>query len=162
MFWELTEMKRMEAQEEGVDAPEPVGRFVLHRHTDAGGEHFDLRLENGDCLVGWRIAGAALEAGCWATEKLPHPISWLEQDRDAYREASGVYGWRFREEGRCSMLLRGEDETVALTLERCAMPQVNAMRALADVARAHRLSLAALSGLAEDGWTARTRAVERF
>ncbi len=162
MFWEVTEIKRMEAQGGEADAPEPVGRFVLHRHTDAGGEHFDLRLENGDCLVGFRIAGAALEAGCWATEKLPHPVSWLEQDRDAHRERSGVYGWLSREEGRCSMLLRSEDETVALTLERCPAPQVDAMRALADVARAHRVSLAALPGLAEDGWTARTRAVERF
>ncbi len=162
MFWEVTEIKRMAADPQEAATPEAAGRFVLHRHTDAGGAHFDLRLESGGCLVGWRIAGAALEPGCWATEKMPHPASWLEEDRDALREKDGVYAWHYREDNRCGILLRDAKETVSITLERCAEPQVDSIRALAGVARTHQLPLAALSGLAEDGWTARTRAVERF
>ncbi len=157
MFWEVTEIERLTvAPDEGV-MPEAAGRFVLHRHRDAGGDHFDLRLEQGDCLTGWRIAGDTLEAGCWATKKMPHPTTWLEQDRDARREKCGTYAWRFQEEGRCGLLL-----TDAITLERCDGLSVAAIRALAAMARAHRISLAALPGLAEDGLTARSRSVERF
>jgi hypothetical protein len=78
MYWKLSEMRR-----EPSDGAPPVGekRFVLHRHVDADGPHLDLRLEAGNCLLGWRIAGEELNPGCWASEKAPHPKSWLDEDR---------------------------------------------------------------------------------
>lgn len=162
MFWEVMEITKTAVENREEAPPENTGRFVLHRHEDAGGAHFDLRLENGDCLVGWRIAGEALEAGCWATEKRPHPTAWLEQDRDALREKDGLYRWQYRDENRCSLALTEGNGTTVMTLERREAPSVEVIRALAGMAKAHGLSAAALPGLAEDGLTARNRAVERF
>lgn len=158
MYWQITEIKRKEAQ----PAEETAGRFVLHQHRDEGGAHFDLRLETGDCLSGWRVAGETFETGCWATEKLPHPAAWLEQDRDARREQDGAYAWRYRDAQRCCVALTSGDETTEVTLERCPGPSVEEVRALTAMASERGLAFAALPGLVEDGLTARTRAVERF
>jgi hypothetical protein len=159
MFWRIAEIKRSEAIH---DTEENTGRFVLHKHRDGEGDHHDLRLENGNCLVGWRIAGPALETGCWATEKMPHPTAWLEEDRDAVREKNGVYAWRFQDADHRRIALMGTDETIEVTLERCAEPSTDAVRALAGMAQKHHLSMAALPELIADGLAARSRSVERF
>lgn len=158
MYWEITEIKEMKAAPEGASA----GRFVLHRHHDGEGAHFDLRLESGDCLVGWRIAGDQLEAGCWATEKMPHPPAWLEEDRDAKRENAGVYSWQHQGEDRCSLVLTGTKGATLLTLNRRSGPTVDEVRALATLALEHDQTPSTLPQLVEDGLTARARSVERF
>lgn len=68
MYWQLTQMLRQEPEPSAMDAP----CFVLHKHDDASGPHHDLRLEEGNCLLGFRIAGDTVEPGCWATEKIPY------------------------------------------------------------------------------------------
>ena len=158
MYWQITDIKRTEA----VPSEETAGRFVLHRHRDEGGAHFDLRLETGDFLAGWRVAGETFEPGCWATEKLPHPPAWLEQDRDARREKDGAYALRYRDARRCCVALTDGDETMEVTLERCAGPSVEDLRALAATAADRGLAFAALPALVEDGVAARARSVERF
>ena len=72
MLWNLTNEKR---SEEDRVAPEHCdGRFVLHRHHDADGPHLDLRLEQDNFLLGWRIDASGLDEECWATEKRPQSI----------------------------------------------------------------------------------------
>ena len=74
MYWELDGC-RVESSAQTL----PVeGRFVLQRHWDAEGEHLDLRLEEGECLMGWRVAGNSLAGKPWAREKGPHAKSWLQ------------------------------------------------------------------------------------
>lgn len=158
MYWEVTEIRALETAPE----EEPAGRFVLHRHCDGDGAHFDLRLEHGDCLAGWRIAGERLETGCWATEKLPHPLRWLEEDGDARRENAGAYAWRQQDDNERSLVLKDAEGATLITLKRCASPTVEEVRALAALAAEHGQTPAALSTLAADGLTARARSVERF
>lgn len=158
MFWQVTEIKHVETDTGGEEA----GRFVLHRHQDAEGGHLDLRLECGEYLAGWRIAGERLEEGCWATEKMPHPVRWLEQDGDAQREMAGAFAWR-RQDADCRIVaLTDGDAVTEVTLKRCEGPSVSAIRALMETAHAHGQAAAALPTLLEDGLTARARAVERF
>ena len=52
MYWQITRMTKREPEPSETDAP----RFVLHRHEDASGVHHDLRLENGNCLLGFASA----------------------------------------------------------------------------------------------------------
>lgn len=158
MFWQVREIKRMETEK----AEDGAGRFVLHRHTDAEGPHLDLRLECGDYLAGWRIAGEHLEEGCWATEKMPHPASWLDQDGEGLREMAGTYAWHMRDAGRSTVALTEGNTVTVLNLERCEGPSVAEIRALVETAHAHGQAAASLPGLIEDGMTARARAVERF
>ena len=158
MFWQVTEIKRMETAPGGEEA----GRFVLHGHRDAGGAHLDLRLECGEYLAGWRIAGERLEEGCWATEKLPHPARWLEQDGDARREMAGTFAWR-RQDPECRVVALTDGDTVTeVTLKRCEGPSVEDVRALVERVHAHGQAASALPALVEDGITARARAMERF
>ncbi len=158
MYWEVTEVTRAAAM-----PTEEVGpRFVLHRHEDEGGVHHDLRLESGNCLVGFRVAGDALEAGCWATEKMPHPKRWLGSDGEAQRVLAGTYGWRTAGPGRRTLRLYGADATMTLCFERCAAPGVATVRALAQQARALQVDVARLGDLAADGLAARRNAIARF
>ncbi len=158
MYWKITEMTRQEAGAPAADA----SRFVLHRHQDAEGVHHDLRLEDGNCLLGFRIAGQALEAGCWATEKMPHPKEWLQQDRDAQRVLAGNYGWRDTEPNHRELLLHSGEATVTLHFERCAALPVESVRALATLAQEQHVALNGLPALVEDGLAARRNAMARF
>lgn len=158
MFWQVTEIKQVETAPGGEEA----GRFVLHGHRDAGGAHLDLRLECGEYLAGWRIAGERLEEGCWATEKMPHPACWLEQDGDARRERAGTFAWR-RQDADCRVVALSDGDSVTeITLKRWDGLSVEDIRALAATAQAHGQAASALPALVEDGIIARARAVERF
>ena len=63
MFWKVAQLEQTKAPADFA----PTGRFVLQRHTDAQGEHLDLRIEADGHLRGWRIDAATLNAGAWAT-----------------------------------------------------------------------------------------------
>lgn len=158
MYWEITEMSRAAPQ----DAPEGAERFVLHRHVDGSGAHIDLRLESGNCLLGWRIASESLEPGCWATEKMPHPTRWLEEDGDMCRADAGVYAWHEQDADTRALALHGRDGTTTLRFTRVAAPPVESIRALTGLARAHRHPLDRLESLAADGVEARRNAIARF
>ncbi len=158
MFWSLT------CDDDAPDdaAFQPQGRFVLHRHRDADGPHLDLRLEQDDALVGWRIAAESLETGAWATEKRPHPVHWLEHDGDALCDDRGVYACIESGGDVCSLLLRGQHGLRRLRLAReGALPA----RAARDVCRT-LVDLGARADdaprLLRDGFAARQRAVERL
>ena len=158
MYWEITAIREVQDPAPAKEA----GRFVLQRHHDGDGPHFDLRLEQGDHLTGWRIAGETLEAGCWATEKMPHPLKWLSEDGDTRRENEGVYAWQQRSDRDCSLLLMSPSGTVELSLKRCSSPGVEEMRALASTLQEHGKERASLSALVEDGLRARSRSILRF
>ena len=158
MYWQVTEITRGAPTPDVDDAP----RFVLHRHEDNAGVHHDLRLEEGNCLLGFRVAGDAFEKGRWATEKMPHPKEWLEHDRDAQRVLKGRYQWREAGTQQRELLLFGQDATVTVRLERCDAPSVDTVRALMELTRDHALAHDSLAGLVEDGLTARRNAIARF
>lgn len=141
-----------------VDAP----RFVLHRHRDDQGIHHDLRLEDGNCLLGFRIVGDTLETGCWATEKMPHPKNWLEEDGDAERLLVGTYAWRDTETDHRELRLYTEEGTVALCLTQCNVPDVTTIRSLTTLMQEQHLAPETLESLVEDGLTARRNAIARF
>ena len=158
MYWQLTSMTRQEPMPGVAEG----AHFVLHKHNDASGPHHDLRLEAGNCLLGFRIAGESLEAGCWATEKMPHPKEWLKQDRDAQRLLTGTYAWRDTEPEHRELTLHSEEATLTLHFERCDALPVESVRALATLARKQHLAVNTLAGLVEDGLTARRNAIARF
>ncbi len=162
MYWEIRNLTRSEALADGALPPEGASRFVLHRHEDRDGAHFDLRIEEGNCLLGWRISGEAFEAGCWATEKMPHPPRWLDEDGDAHREDEGVYVWRERGAEARELALHGRTGVTVLRFERAEAPPVDSIRALAGLARAHQQPLDRLEALAADGLEARRNAIARF
>ena len=158
MLWRITS--------EAVDAAEPgeeAGRFVLHRHEDASGPHQDLRLEHGGFLVGWRVAGDTLDGGpCLATEKMPHPLRWLEEDGGAERADAGSYAWVERGPQRRVLLLKGERGTRRITAEPVGGFEPGAAAALVETMEKAGVPLERLPLLAEDGLTARRRAVTRL
>jgi len=158
MYWQITRITRQEPESPAADAP----RFVLHRHRDASGVHHDLRLEDGHYLLGFRIAGETLETGCWATAKMPHPKTWLEEDRDAQRLLAGTYAWRHPETDYKELVLYADEGTVAMRLEPCNTLDVDAVRALTALAQEQGLDTNTLASLVEDGLTARRNAVGRF
>lgn len=158
MYWSLVQ----ESPERGADGFEPEGRFVLHRHRDDHGPHYDLRIEDGGCLLGWRIDGASLEGRPWATEKAPHPLGWLDCDGDATREDDGVYAWAERSpDGRTLVLHGRRGDRVMRFAREAALPPgvVREVRCALDEAGADPLDAARLIA---DGLTARRRALERF
>ncbi|HNZ49370.1 MAG TPA: hypothetical protein PLY90_09900 [Candidatus Hydrogenedentes bacterium] len=159
MFWEIAEVSRCGT---APDTQEEQGRFVLHRHDDGEGVHLDLRLEWGDTLSGWRIAGENLETGLWATEKMPHPADWLTQDRGLERKSAGLWRWEERSEDRRRVALQIGEETVRITLERRRGISAETVRALSDLAKESKMPFSALAGLAADGLQARAREIERF
>lgn len=160
MYWEIREVtSETDAAQRALP---PEGRFVLHRHRDTEGPHLDLRLECGDVLLGWRVAGGALEAGAWATEKAPHPVHWLDQDGEAVREDAGRYRWVWRDDDAGELLLHGADQSLRVKLERRNTMPASCVRDLCAAAREHGVGPGALAGLVADGVTARHRAVGRL
>ena len=158
MYWQITQITRQEPESPAADAP----RFVLHRHKDTSGIHHDLRLEDGNCLLGFRIIGETLETGCWATEKMPHPKTWLEEDRDAQRLLAGAYAWRDTATDNRELILYTDESAVTLHLERCNALNVETIRALTTLAQEQHLTTETLPSLVEDGLTARRNAIGRF
>lgn len=118
MYWKLTCPATPQDRAATHPAGGPDGRFVLHRHRDDQGPHLDLRLECGDCLLGWRIDAVELDGGPWAVEKPPHPLHWLDGDGDAIREDAGVYTWLERGTDRRRLLLDGRGVVRTFLFER--------------------------------------------
>ncbi len=161
MFWKV----RLEERQESLQGEKAAaaGRFVLHRHEDEGGTHLDLRLEQpGGYLLGWRIDSESLDGEPWATEKLPHPLSWLDRDGPAIRQDSGTFGWLREEREERRLLLQGEHGERELTFEREAAVQPRAARAVAEALRKADVDGDQLGALLMDGIQARERAMERF
>jgi hypothetical protein len=158
MYWKLSATTPVEKRE----CFEPQGRFVLHRHLDAEGPHLDLRLESNGCAVGYRIGGTQLEDGAWATEKLPHPVGWLEQDGDAVREDDGLYTVLQRDADSCELELRGSQGLRVVRFEREAALDAASAREVALALRDTASHATQAGALLRDGVFARRRLVERF
>jgi len=160
MYWNLT----MCREEPGVDRDSFAadGRFVLHRHRDSVGAHFDLRLEQGGALVGWRIDGESLEGALFASEKASHPVRWLDVDGDAVREGVGEYCWVSRDRGAASLRLIGEDCSWLVSAERVAGLSPAAVDSVSRAVSSAGFSDVDAAGLVVDGIAARGRAVERL
>ena len=157
MYWKLHLEPWVEPEIRAVN-----GRFVLHRHNDGQGPHLDLRLEHNGCLLGWRIAGKALEDEPWATEKAPHPSAWLERDGDAIREDAGSYVWLERGDSVRTLYLRGQHEPRILRFERIDTPAPEALRSICDALAQTGADPGKAGALIRDGAQARQRAIERF
>lgn len=158
MYWRLSAVTTG-----GEELPSHVdGRFVLHRHCDAEGAHLDLRLEAGDCCVGWRVEDTALGGAAWAREKAPHPLHWLEQDGDAVREDAGTYAWLERDAEGGRLVLRGRGGERVLRVTRGPALPAAAVHAVLEAVRDAKAAPEAVAGLLRDGVTARRRAVARF
>jgi hypothetical protein len=156
-YWNVSVEERGEA----LAGFEPQGRFVLHRHCDAEGAHLDLRLEAEGYAVGYRVGGDVLE-GAWATEKMPHPVAWLEQDGDAVRADSGVYAVISASPERREIALHGESGVRVVRFEREAGLDASSARAVAAALREVRALPGQAAQLLRDGVEARSRAVERL
>ncbi len=160
MFWQLEWMGA--APDSGSETRGDGPRFVLHRHRDTLGPHWDLRLEQTGYLQGWRIEGAALEGVCRAMEKQPHPVEWLTRDGDAVREDEGVYAWVSREEDGGELLLRGRAGTRRVLVRRMPSLRGETMESVRAMLQAHALDEALAGALIEDGVRARQRSVARL
>jgi len=160
MYWNLT----MCREEQGVDrTPSSAnGRFVLHRHRDSVGAHFDLRLEQGGALVGWRIDGESLEGSLFASEKASHPVRWLDVDGDAICEDVGEYCWVSRNGDAASLRLIGENGSWLVSAERVAGLSPAAVRSVSEALGSSGFSDLEAGRLVIDGIAARQRAVERL
>lgn len=159
MFWAV---KCERVEPEMAASVESAGRFVLHRHNDEGGRHLDLRLECGECLMGWRIDGVALEGEPWAIEKAPHPLFWLDTDGDALREDEGTYAWVTRDDRHVSVLLKGREHVRVISAEPVTSISVDAVRSICAALETHSVKVQDAAGLIEDGVVARQRALARF
>ena len=159
MYW-ICQCETMTKETE--DAGSGEGRFVVHRHRDEQGPHLDVRLEQEGYLMGWRIDGTALADGAWASEKAPHPLSWLENDGDAVREDCGTFAWLERGSERKVVVLRGQAgmRTVGLEAVRGLAPGVE--RSVCAALDGSGVAVEEAGALICDGVTARRRAVERF
>ena len=157
MLWRMTS----EAIESGGEY-ESAGRFVLQRHTDDSGPHLDLRLEHGAFLVGWRIEEGMDEGPSLATEKMPHPLRWLEEDGAVERIDAGAYAWVERGAQRRVLILQGTHGARRITAERIEGFDPGAAAALVETMDKARVPLERLPLLVEEGLTARRRAVARL
>lgn len=160
MYWTMN----YEPRDDGID-PESVqsdGRFVLHRHRDGDGPHFDLRIEQDHALVGWRIDGEALDGMLWATEKASHPLKWLDTDGDAVREDAGTYRWLERETDVMSLELCGAKGVVVVRAERAPGLSPSIVRDIVDALSNASLDPDAAAQLVSDGATARRHAIARL
>lgn len=160
MYWALT-IER-EDSSEGRERAAPDGRFVLHRHRDDWGPHFDLRLEQGGALVGWRIDGESLEGSLWASEKASHPVRWLDVDSDAIREDAGAYCWVCRDRDSATLRLAGNDNSFLVHARRVAGLSPAAVRSVSEALETAGLQDTDAARLVADGVVARQRAVERL
>ena len=157
MLWHLT----LEPAEERPSSA-AHGRFVAHRHHDADGPHLDLRLEDGDCCLGWRIDGDSLADGALATEKAPHPKSWLDADGDAVREDAGTYEWVERGDSTARLHLHGRNGAYAIRIERAEGLPPRVIRGVAEALRETRRDPEEAAELIRDGASARERAIARL
>lgn len=160
MFWKLCVEKIAEPFEKRSSKSD--GRFVLHRHRGEGDTYLDLRVECGTCLRGWRIDGDALVDGCWAIEKGPHPVRWLEDDGDAVREDAGEYYWEHRGIDGGSLVLLGGRGPVRIQIVRQPDVTPGAVRAMYAALDAAQVDARDAASLIRDGATARERAVARL
>jgi hypothetical protein len=145
-----------------ADAP-PEGRFVVQRHRDQAGPHLDLRLEQpGGYLLGWRIDAPSLEGETFASEKAPHPLSWLEQDGDSIREDAGAYRWLEHDGNGGRLLLDGARGRRVVNVARGQAVSALDVRAIQQTADRLSVRMGDAARLMEDGATARARAIERF
>lgn len=161
MYWKL----RVEEEDEknGAAREGATKRFVLHRHKDVGGDHYDLRLEQDGYLMGWRIAGSSLSGEeLWATEKAPHPMTWLDEDRDAVREDCGTYVWRERSGAGGTVVLYGRSGTRVVKAVRAPDVLPETVRAIQEVVEETGIDFRSVPSFVRDGLEARRRAVERL
>ena len=158
MFWKVAQLEHTQTPAHFV----PAGRYVLQRHTDAQGEHLDLRLEADGHLRGWRIDAAALGAGAWATEKAPHPLRWLDDDGNAQRLDAGEYSVERTDTNTTALLLRGAGGSTRVVMTPAPELPASAARSIADALHALKAAPADAARLIADGVAARSRATERF
>lgn len=142
--------------------PENGRRYVLHRHRDGRGAHWDLRLEQDGYLMGWRIEAEGLGGECLASEKGPHSMSWLEQDGDAVREDEGRYVWLHRDERGGELALQGRLGARRLRVSSFPGLGARSIEALCGCLKRHGVDEASAAGLIEDGIRARHRAMARL
>lgn len=157
MFWKIAQLEETKAPADFV----PAGRFVLQRHTDAQGEHIDLRLEADGHLRGWRIDAAALAQGAWATEKAPHPLRWLDDDGAAQRMDAGEYAIEHNGSS-ATLLLRGAGGSTRVVMTPAPELPASAARSIAEALHALKAAPVDASRLIADGVAARNRATERL
>ncbi len=150
------------ASAEGTKDGATGRRFVLHRHHDEGGAHLDLRLEQEGYLMGFRVDGLVLEGTVWATAKAPHPVAWLAQDGEAVREDEGTYYWDSGDPSEGVLVLEGQRERVSVWVDQAEDVTAGTVATLRAAAADLGISVGELAALAEDGKTARERAVGRF
>lgn len=160
MYWRVTSKEIPGGARESRETAD--GSFVLHRHRDADGPHLDLRIECGDCLMGWRIDASTLEGEPWATEKAPHDRRWLEQHGDAECVDAGLYRWTEQGPDARALVLMGRDTDRVIRVERAEGLNPSTVRAVREVLRSCNAETAQAAQLIADGVTARTRAIERF
>lgn len=157
MFWKIAQLEETKVPAEFV----PAGRFVLQRHTDAQGEHLDLRLEADGHLRGWRIDAAALAQGAWATEKAPHPLRWLDDDGAAQRVDAGEYAIEHNGSS-ATLLLRGAGGSARVVMTPAPELPASAARGIAEALHALKAAPVEAARLIADGVAARCRATERL
>ena len=145
-----------------VENFESQGRFVVHRHCGAGGEHVDLRLECEGHLEGWRVDATSLEGECWATAKAPHPKRWLDTDGDAQRLDAGEYAWEHSTRDGGVLVLNGEQGWSRVEVSREIGIDVSVARDIRETLHRHGVDALCAPGLLEDGVMARRNAVERL
>lgn len=160
MYWTLN----YEPRDGDVDphGGKPDGRFVLHRHQDGYGPHYDLRLEQGNALAGWRIDGDGLDGVLWATEKAAHPIKWLDTDGDAVREDAGTYRWLERGTDVMTLELSGAKGVAVVRAERAPGLSPSIVRGIVDALSNATLDPDLAPQLVSDGATARRHAIARL
>ncbi|MCC6489011.1 MAG: hypothetical protein IT364_16040 [Candidatus Hydrogenedentes bacterium] len=159
MYWRVTSEEVSGGARESREFAD--GSFVLHRHRDADGPHLDLRIECGDCLMGWRIDACTFDGEPWATEKAPHDRRWLEQHGDAECVDAGLYRWAEQRPDARALLLMGRNADRMIRIERAEGLNPSTVRAVRDALSACNVEAAHAAQLITDGVTARTRAIER-
>lgn len=160
MYWNLTVTTA--DQESSSRESAPSGRFVLQRHHDDAGPHWDLRIEQSGHLVGWRLERPLYEKSGWALEKGPHPMRWLEHDGEAIREDAGLYTVITWSKERRELLIEGRNGAHTLRAERMPFFPPETARAVQKTLDELSVDASAVAGVLRDGVTARRRAIERF
>ncbi len=157
MFWKIAQLTETQAPSDFA----PAGRFVLQRHTDAQGEHLDLRLEAEGHLRGWRIDAVALAPGAWATEKPPHPMRWLDASSSPCIDSGEYAVERWTRDGG-ALLLRGTGSSTRVVMTPAPELPVSAARAIAEALHTAKAAPEDAARLIADGLAARSRATERL
>jgi hypothetical protein len=152
--------------------------FVLHRHRDEDGEHLDLRLEDGEVLVGWRLPRDGSERLADGEElicelKRMHPRKWLDvNDDECFVEDAGTYRWLERSADRGVGVFFGERFAGRYSFTKRQLNEESASERYEKPVSLIKKELGLDLGRAEDaekvlarfrdGETARKRAVERL